>query len=205
MDRSQNPAARLMRAGPAALAIIIVLLFTVARADTIEQRLLRNEPPLPQRLDTLQSKYRCPITAYLTEIHRRPLAKKDRYLILWSAGRPEFYVQCMFFDKDREIHCEAASGYYGEKIAGFATPTKLAALAALGFSTDASAGNFVQERPAADVEALYDIAGMLVESLVRVYDMGTADLLLHNAPLAPLAPRYLIDGSRHCPALISAR
>lgn len=102
-----------------------------------------------------------------------------------GAGRPELYVQCAFFDDDQQIHCKAVSGYYGEPIAGFITPAKLAALAALGFSTDASAGKFVRERPMPDVEALYDVAGMLVETLVRVYDSETIDVLLHNAPLAP--------------------
>jgi hypothetical protein len=66
-----------------------------------------------------------------------------------------------------------------------------ATLAALGFSTDASAGNFVRERPVPDDEALYDVAGMLVETPVRVYDLKTFDVVLHQAPLAPTLPRTL--------------
>lgn len=161
-----------MLARTVAIAVIVALLGREARADTIEQRLMTGEPRLQQRLDTLQAKYRCPITANLTEIRRRPLAQPHRFLILSTMARPEFYVQCLFFDKDRQIDCEGASGYYYDKIAGFATPPKLVALAALGFSTDVSAGNFVRQRPVTNPDSLYDIAGMLVETLARVYDLG---------------------------------
>jgi hypothetical protein len=186
-------------------AMAIALRVVAAQAETVEQRLMKAEPPLQQRLDTLQSKYRCPITAYLSEIHRRPLKEKDRYLILWISPRPEIYVQCMFFDDDRQIHCEAASGYYGEKLPSFMTPSKFAALAAFGFSTDAAVGNFVHERAVPDVDALYDIAGLLIETLVRVYDMAIDDVLRYQAPLVPSPPRPLTGRGRHCPALISAR
>ncbi len=189
----------------AAAVTALALLCAATQADTLDERIAKGEPPLQRRLEILESKYRCPITAYLTEIHHRPSPEQDRYLILWRAGRPELYVQCAFFDDDRQIHCEAVSGYYGEPIAGFITPAKLTALAALGFSTDASAGNFVQERAAPDGEALYDVAGMLVETLARVYDLATIDELLHEAPLAPALPRTLTAGNRHCPALISVR
>jgi hypothetical protein len=189
------------RAATAALA----LLAAAAQADALDERIAEGEPSLPRRLEILQSEYRCPITAYLTEIHRKTSAEQDRFLILWPAGRPELYVQCAFFDDDRQIHCEAVSGYYGEPIESLMTPARLAALAALGLSTDASAGNFVRERPVPDDEALYDVAGTLVETLVRVYDLKTIDVVLHQAPLAPALPRILTVGSRHCPALIGAR
>lgn len=165
----------------------------------------RAEPAaLQHRLDALQEKYRCPITEYLLAIRRRPLARKRRFLVL-SPLIAEGYVQCLFFDKDRQIDCEAASGYYDPDMADVKTPAKLAALAALGFATDASAGNFVQQRPVSSDGALYDVAGMLVETLARVYDLDPDDLLRFDAPLVPRPPLPGFGGDPHCPALIGRR
>lgn len=173
------------------LAAILALPGLAARAD----------PPLQQRLGVLQEKYRCPITEYLLAIHRRPLKWKHRFLVL-SPLRAEGYVQCLFFDSDRQIDCEAASGFYDPEMGNVKTPAKLAALAALGFSTDASAGNFVQQRPVPAAGALYDVAGMLVETLARVYDLETGDVLRFEAPLVPRPPLPGFGGGPHCPALI---
>lgn len=176
------------------LALTVVLLTLPSLAAT----------PLQQRLDKLQEKYRCQITAYLRAIRARPLTVKHRFLIIERMARSEYYVQCLFYDNDSNIDCEAVSGYYNPDLTGFATPAQLAALAALGFSTDASAGNFAQQRPVPNDGALYDIAGMLVETLVRVYDLQIDDLLVFHAPLVPFPPPPRWNGDRHCPALIGA-
>lgn len=184
-------AGRPMRITTLVLAAILGLPALAAGAD----------PPLQQRLDGLQEKYRCPITEYLLAIHRRPLAQKHRFLVL-SPLLAEGYVQCLFFDKDRQIDCEAASGFYDPEMVNVKTPAKLAALAALGFSIDASAGNFVQQRPVRSDGALYDVAGMLVETLVRVYDFAAGDVLRFKAPLVPRPPLPGFGGDPHCSALI---
>jgi hypothetical protein len=49
-------------------------------------------------------------------------------------------VQRLFFDDDRQIRCEGASGFYYPEIKGHVTATKGEVVAELGFSTDASAG-----------------------------------------------------------------
>ena len=183
-----------MRGAILMLAVTLATPTLAARAD----------PSLQQQLDTLQEKYRCPITEYLLAIHRRPLSQKHRFLVL-SPLIAEGYVQCLFFDKDRQIDCEAASGFYDPDMANVKTPAKLAALAALGFSTDASAGNFVQQRPVPAADALYGVAGMLVETLVRVYDLQTGDVLRFEAPLVPRPPLPGFGGDPHCPALIGQR
>jgi len=200
----------MMRVAGTAIAVIVAALASLVaaqiRADTLEDRLQQQAaPPLADRLETLEAKYRCRITAYLSAIHRKPMTPRGRYLILATRVQPEFYLQCMFFDADRQMHCEGTSGFYHGAIAGFATSAKLATLTALGFSTDAAAGNFVHERAIPDHEALYDVAGMLIEALVRVYDMQIEDVLDFKAPLVPRPPPLGIEGSRNCPALIGLR
>ena len=152
-----------------------------------------------------QAKYRCLITAYLAAIHRAPFnGERDRFLILNSAGRAGRYVQCAFFDGDKQLHCEAASGFYWSEIARFMSPARVAVVAALGYSTDASQGNFVQEHPVPDAHALYEIAGLLVETLVRVYELQANDTLEFVAPLVVSAPKPETGGNRECsPRLIS--
>lgn len=96
-----------MRIATVALAAILGLPAVASGAD----------PPLRQRLDGLQEKYRCSIIEYLLAIHRRPLAQKHRFLVL-SPRLAEGYVQCLFFDKDRpplpgfggDPHCPALIG-----------------------------------------------------------------------------------------------
>ena len=91
-------------------------------------------------------------------------------------------MQCHFFDDDQQIRCEGASGYYEPEIKDFAAAAKRQALAELGFSTDASAGNFAQERPV-DVGSLGEIARLIIATLVRIYDLKIGDTLEYYAPL----------------------
>ena len=137
--------------------------------------------PGDQRLGALIDKWRCPVAAYLDKIHRVSQKFQDRYLILWAKRHPEFYVQCIFHDEDRQIYCEAASGFflYADKIGNFATPQRLDALDRLGFSTDGSKGNFSQER---DFHNADELAILMIETLARVFEFDTRDVLEFNAP-----------------------
>jgi hypothetical protein len=62
------------------------------------------------------------------------------------------------------------------------TATKGEVLAELGFSTDASAGNFARELRV-DELGTRAIAKLIIELLARVYDLGTSDKLEYYAPL----------------------
>src|SRR6202012_2651846 len=56
---------------------------------------------------------------------RSALSKaQDRYLIPYPR-RSEFYVQCSFHDDGRRAVCEAASGFYFEKIRSLTTKDKV--------------------------------------------------------------------------------
>jgi hypothetical protein len=122
-----------------------------------------------------------PVAAYLQGIHRQLQAKKDRYFVLWPKGRPAFYVHCMFHDDDREVVCEAASGFYEHADRGsFATPARLDALGGLGFSMEGSKGNWAQDR---DFHSADETATLMLETLARVFAATADDALLWSAPL----------------------
>ncbi len=142
-----------------------------------------NENPRDrERTEALLATYLCPIADYLAEITRTPMTPHERFLIVWAKGREEFYVQCLFLDDDTQILCEAASGYYFDEIKGYATTAKREILAQLGFSTDASAGNFQRELRV-DEQGIRAVAKLIIEVLARVYDLRTSDNLEYTAPL----------------------
>jgi hypothetical protein len=141
--------------------------------------------------------WRCPVAAYLDGITRSSKELKSRYLILWAKKHPEFYVQCHFFDDDRQVHCEAASGFYYPKIAGFATAEQLEALARIGFSTDATHGNFAQERPF----RVDEVATLLIETLARVFAFNIGDALEYNAPLLSKRKTNRVRSGPECAAI----
>lgn len=110
-----------------------------------------------------------------------PPKLEDRYLILWSKRKPEYYVQCLFHDEDRQIYCEAASGFYryADRVGGFATLQRIDALASLGYSTDGSKGNFSLDR---DFHGAEEIATLMLATLARVFELSDRDILEFNSP-----------------------
>lgn len=144
------------------------------------------------RVATLQEKFRCPIFYYLAAIHRsRSKDEQNRYLILEMSypGDSRYYTQCAFFDSDRQIHCEAASPYYDERLKDYFSDGRLKALSTLGYSTVITSKNFYTERPVPDMKSLYDVAGLVVETLGRVFDMRLDDKLIYHAPLVKRPPK----------------
>ena len=156
------------------------------------------------RTDALLAIYLCPIADYLAEITRKPMTPHGRFLIVWAKDRDEYYVQCMFFDDDRQIRCEGASGYYYPEIKGYVTAAKSEILAELGFSTDALAGNFARELRVDDL-GTRAIAKLIIELLARVYDLGASDNLEYYAPLlsSKKGNRVIVDQER-CPVPTSS-
>jgi hypothetical protein len=141
----------------------------------------KRRPAVPL-IDALEAIYLCPIMAYLAQMQQTPMTPHERFFIVWAKGREEYFVQCLFFDNDKQIRCERASGYYDAAIKGFATAAKRQALAELGFSTDASVGNFAQERPV-DLGSTSEIARLIIATLAGVYDLKIGDTLEYYAPL----------------------
>ncbi|GGF08316.1 hypothetical protein GCM10011611_12170 [Aliidongia dinghuensis] len=129
----------------------------------------------------LQLSYAGLIYAVLEAIRAHEMTEHNRFLILAIEDRP-FYVQCMFYDEDQWLHCEAASGAYDNW-----SPTKelTAALASLGYDVTKPDENYSVERLIADEDSLMDIASLLVETLYRAYGLGLDMRLIYEAPFVP--------------------
>jgi hypothetical protein len=146
----------------AAAALAIAGAFGSAAADTDER-------------GAFLSAFRCPVIQRLALIHARGDRKQEdsRFLILALSHGETSYVQCAFFDEDRRMMCEAASGYY---LAPEGAPRRfhlpadsVAALARLGFSTDDSHGNFQRQMETPDPSDFASVAELLLSALYETY------------------------------------
>jgi hypothetical protein len=176
-------------------AALLLLAFSVAtaRADATEDRIA-----------ALQAKFRCPIFEYLGAIRRAAHRDKEqnRFLIAEvTPGDGRYFVQCAYFDMDQKLHCEAASAYYDKRLNGYFTSERLKALGALGYSTEASSMNYYFERATANAQSLYDLAGVLVVTLGRVFDMQLDEALAYHAPLVKRLRQSKSDGKFCTPQL----
>jgi hypothetical protein len=161
------------------LSAAAVLLLAVGTTNTFADS-------TEDRIAMLQAKFRCPIFEYLSAIHRTAHKDKEQNRFVIAEIKPGdaiYFVQCAFFDMDHKLHCEAASDYYDKRLKGYFTPERLKALGALGYSTEANSMNYYFERPTPNTQALYDIAGILVATLGRVFDMQLDETLAYHAPL----------------------
>lgn len=167
--------------------------------------------PLPQALaaghadpalETLREQHFCEILGYLTAIRSQPMTPRDRFLIVEVAERPG-YVQCLFFDKDRKILCEAASGAYDKAGTHYVGADKLAILARLGFSLDAAKSNYQQRHAIRSDASVAKIADLLIRTLHDVYDVAPDHHFRYQAPLVKEAPPARTYIGRHCIAPVS--
>ena len=140
--------------------------------------------------------HRCAVMERLERIHASSdrSTSKDRFLAittLWR-GRPQAYVQCIFFESDTKMYCEAASGFYEQRPQERRLrpmPGSIAAIAALGFSTDPSEGNFSQEIDLGDPPDLSRAADLMLATLHDAYGARLWTELKFNAPFAPTLSR----------------
>jgi hypothetical protein len=176
--------------------LLLVAFHPLARADSNDDRLKR-----------LHELYQCPIFSYLVAIHRAPLTYKDRYLVAAISGsdQEDFYAQCIFYSKDRKMHCEASSSFYHDQLKEFFTADRVKTLKGLGYTTKPSKNNYHLERKVSDLDSLYDIAGLFVETLGRVFDMQLDETLTYHAPLVKQTPQGGVEGSKFCAPMVSVR
>jgi hypothetical protein len=125
----------LLRGRVKAIALIVSLGLgagpAMARNDGVEEYL---------------AKYRCGVLLRLEVVHSIEPRGMDRFIILGLKHHPHGYVQCLMIDNDTRVLCEASSGFWlppeGAPPISVVPPAGVSALAALGFSTDISEGNF---------------------------------------------------------------
>jgi hypothetical protein len=148
-------------------------------------------------LEALRQQHFCEILGYLTAIRSRPLALEDRYLIVDVPKTPG-YVQCIFFDNDRKVLCEVASGFYDRPDIQYVSPDRLAAVAQLGFSLDASKGNYRLERRIKSAASVAQIADLIIRAMHGAYGAMPDSKFRYEAPLAKAPPPALTYAGRRC-------
>jgi len=179
-----------------ATTLAILLITTSARADSNDERLRR-----------LHDLTQCPIFAYLAAIHRAPINIDNRYLvvIINHRGDQRFYAQCAFEKRDHRMHCEVSSPYFNPGMYQYFQGEHLKSVKSLGYRRRVN-DNYYQKRNARRPEAIYDIAGLLIDTLGRVFDMQPEEGLIYEAPLVKQLPAISgADGSKLCAPMISLR
>ena len=148
-------------------------------------------------------RYRCEVLDRLDRIYDSyaagdPADVQDTFLIIYRLDRPQDYVQCVF-DAPTKMYCEAASGFYDEAPPAVRSrhlsPTVIAALGRLGFSTDDSAGNFEISFGVGDPPDLNRIAELMLRAMHDGYGVRANVKLGFNAPYAPRPTRKCIPVS----------
>lgn len=177
-----------------ATTFAILLIITSARADSNDERLRR-----------LHDLYQCPIFSYLMAIHHAAINLQNRYLVLVIDHRVDerFYAQCAFEKQDRRMHCEVSSPHFND-VTQYFRGEHLAIVKSLGYRARKN-DNFYQKRDARGPEALYQIAGLLINTLGKVFDMQPDEGLIYDAPLVKRSPENGIEGSKFCAPTISLR
>ena len=177
----------------ASLLTFMMSLSTV-RADTDDDRLKK-----------LHDLYQCPIFSYLVAIHRQPLVRENRYLSLEIAHRVDhrFYAQCAFEDEDRRMHCEVSSPFFNKVMTPYFRGDRLKIVKALGYRRQPK-DNYYQKRDAQDLRSLFQIAGLLIETEGRLFDMEPDEGLNYDAPLVIGRPTDVTEGG-FCAPMISQR
>jgi len=106
------------------------------------------------------------------------MTEHERFLVLTADNGG--YVQCMFHDNDTGIYCESSSGFYQMPKPKLSRKQRKA-IAAQGFSMNGKQGNFTLDVPMNGEGTLWNIAGLMLETLYRGY--GSEHFTM-NAPLA---------------------
>ena len=135
-------------------------------------------------LSAFVTTYHCTVSELLTRIHLHK-GPSDRYLILWPIDRPEDYVQCLFDPHDRQMLCEAASGWWlTDNKAPRIRLGNRSAIAKLGYSMNDSHGNFGRNLEFHGEPDIGGIADLMLETLYSGYGARLSDTIKAEAPYA---------------------
>jgi hypothetical protein len=181
------------------VATVLLVAFgaATANADTTDDRIA-----------ALQAKFRCPIFDYLQAIHKYPTPQRtdNRFLIIAieHRGDERYYAQCAFDSVDTRMLCELDSAFFNPAMKKYFRGNKLKLVKSLGYKLHRK-NNYYQWRDARTPEALYEIAGLLVDTVGRVFDMQVNETLMYQAPLVAATPKPTEDSHKYCGQQISLR
>jgi hypothetical protein len=136
-------------------------------------------------LSTFVATYHCSVVELLARIHAHPHPEQMyRYLILENATDHD-YVQCLFFDVDRRMLCEAESAWWQRPGEGPRfTPEQKEGLAELGFSMNGSHGNFKKYFRFSSKPDLGDVADLMLSALYTGYGARVGTGIRGDGPYA---------------------
>ncbi|GJE17374.1 TY-Chap domain-containing protein [Methylobacterium marchantiae] len=135
-------------------------------------------------------RHRCAILTRLERIHQRgPVTtSRDRFIIVALQHSPQSYVQCIFFDNDTKMRCEASSGAFRyrpeDPVELGLSPDSLTTLLGLGFTRARPAENYSREVAIGTPPDLASVAELILTTLHDVYRADTTHRLSVMAPKA---------------------
>ncbi len=158
--------------------------------------------PQPADRNAFIAAYECELTLRLFVIHvlGDPAWEDNRFLTLSLKDEPGHYVQCAYFDNDAQMMCEAASGYFsaaeGKPPLFHLADDRVAALGALGFSTDGSHGNYRETVDMSRTDSYRETGKLLLAALFEGFDARLGAPIELTAPLLqPDKHRTLLKGN----------
>ncbi|MGU3358764.1 TY-Chap domain-containing protein [Methylobacterium sp. M6A4_1b] len=145
--------------------------------------------------------HRCAVVARLSSIHLRGprSTSRDRFLAVSVVRTDQRYVQCIFVDEDRKLHCEASSGAYaqGAEAPGHSlSESSKSALHRLGFAQAGSNENYKREITLGTPPDFDIAADLMIGALHDAYEARA------STPLAFFAPRAVLSRGA-CPGPVS--
>ena len=145
----------------------------------------------PSRVDGFVSAYSCMVIEHLKAIHERGDRSKpgNRYLIVSMPNSLQKFVQCIFFDEDGKLLCEASSGRYGppagDKFHFEIDADADAALRQLQFEPPKGRANYQQQIAIHGTDDFSAVARMLLSALFYGYGARIGTALRMKAPTVP--------------------
>ncbi len=129
---------------------------------------------------------KCHVIERLQMVYDKKTFIQNRYLILSIKNDKDNYVQCLFQDNDTRLLCEASSGFYtkGGSALKQSGNDYLETLKRLGFSTDASQGNFQRMFDIQKKTDFTEVADILLSVLFELHGARMNSVFIWDAPLA---------------------
>jgi len=141
---------------------------------------------MPQDLHAFMNAYHCAVYNRLVQIDTRPETDRNRFLIL-DTGIGQEYTQVWLDEDHHNLLIEASSFFYefeDPSMRRYPSAEACAALAKLGFDIEGGqTENYRIKRTRTPPHDLWDIAGLLLESLFRGYGAKIGQVRV-NAPYA---------------------
>ena len=145
------------------------------------------------------STYRCMIVEQFKVISERGTKAKseNRYFILAMRDFPQGFVQCIFYEYDSKLLCEASSGRYGPSSGQPNSLTlsdeSIAELGSLGFQEPFGVANFSEEIALGDPPDFDGISELLLKAMFSAYSARIDTPMTLTTPLLDRNPRRLLS------------